>query len=56
MQISAELRWFWPDSCPEGLESWFNDRDPPPGGGGVRVDEYLHEAAQTRTRLEGARQ
>jgi hypothetical protein len=46
MQVSAEIRWFWPDSCPEGLESWLKNGDPAPGGGLVRVDEYLHEAAQ----------
>ena len=23
MQISAELRWFWPDQCPDNVRAWF---------------------------------
>jgi hypothetical protein len=48
MQLSAEIRWFWQDSPPPGLGSWF--RSPgyevfPPGGDGSkpREDEYLRE-------------
>lgn len=47
MQVSAEVRWFWKGSLPAGLESWFRGGAVPPGGGGLRIDEYLVAASQT---------
>lgn len=51
MQLSAEIRWFWQNSPPSGLEDWF--RNPgrgayPPGGGESepREDEYLRDENQ----------
>lgn len=45
MQVSAEVRWFWPDRPAEGLEDWFRNRGGSQwcaaGGGGVREDRYL---------------
>lgn len=46
MQISAEIRWFWTDAPPPGLEDWF--RNAPgawcaAGGGGGRADQYLQD-------------
>jgi hypothetical protein len=41
MFVSAEIRWFWQDDCPANLCLWFNETPPPPGGGKLRVDEYL---------------
>jgi hypothetical protein len=46
MQVSAEIRWFWPTTCPEAIESWFRSAPEPPGGGKPREDEYLYESAQ----------
>ncbi len=41
MLISAELRWFWRDACPEQLHRWFMTANPTPGGGlRARIDEY----------------
>jgi hypothetical protein len=52
MKISAEIRWFWPDSPPPSLEKWFLDHrihgcvvggrlDPP------RADDYLVDSKQS---------
>lgn len=49
MQISAELRWFWKDSLPEGLFDWFCDASGDlcaAGGGGERKDFYLRDPKQ----------
>jgi hypothetical protein len=48
MQISAEIRWFWENSPPAGLESWFHTSRFPPGGGSSppRLDEYLLDPGQ----------
>lgn len=49
MQLSAEIRWFWRDSPPPGLENWFCRADAhecPAGGGETRVDEYLRDPEQ----------
>jgi len=46
MQLSAEIRWFWPDSLPEGLSDWFrsgSDVYCGAGGGISRVDTYLRD-------------
>lgn len=48
MQVSAEIRWFW-SSLPAEVEQWFRKPDEtgcPPGGGGIRVDEYLCDPGQ----------
>src|SRR5678815_5321035 len=44
MFISAESRWFWRESLPAGLEDWFRSTGFSPGGGIVRIDEYLLDA------------
>ena len=45
MQNSAEIRWFWHGPA-TGIESWFRSGRFPPGGGKVRVDEYLVDPDQ----------
>jgi hypothetical protein len=52
MQISAEIRWFWPVKCPDGVEIWFRSGHTPPGGGTAREDEYLYEPKQTELGLK----
>ncbi|HVN72137.1 MAG TPA: hypothetical protein VMU10_08965 [Desulfomonilia bacterium] len=52
MRVSAEVRWFWKNSVPETLRSWF-DRGPyPPGGGLLRVDKYLLDPSQTELSIK----
>jgi hypothetical protein len=50
MQLSAELRWFWKDTPPDGLLHWFcgSDGHKFVAGGGkhYRVDRYLKESHQ----------
>jgi hypothetical protein len=41
MFLSAEIRWFWPDECPGDLRRWFDETSPAPGGGELRIDQYL---------------
>ena len=47
MQISAEIRWFWPETPPPSVESWFCNIQGNiirAGGGKVdRADEYLRD-------------
>jgi hypothetical protein len=54
MLVSAEIRWFWPDSPPDGLESWFRAGTFPPGGGNPppRLDEYLVDPGQCELGLK----
>lgn len=52
VQISAEIRWFWPVKCPDGVEIWFRSGPTPPGGGNAREDEYLYEPKQTELGLK----
>jgi len=50
MLISAEIRWFWRDTAPEGLEDWFSGAAGHPnaaGGGGTRTDDYLRDTTQS---------
>lgn len=48
--LSAEVRWFWPESPPSGLEEWFREAGShdgiPAGGGSARVDVYLRDDQQ----------
>ena len=50
VQVSAEMRWFWPSSPPDGLEAWFgateHHRYVPGGGTKVRTDLYLRDPGQ----------
>jgi hypothetical protein len=47
MQVSAEIRWFWPDKIPDAVDLWFRNRSLPAGGGGEpRDDVYLHDPVQ----------
>jgi hypothetical protein len=49
MQVSAEIRWFWRDAPPAGLQDWFRDGGGEfcaAGGGQTRVDEYLLDTGQ----------
>ncbi len=55
MLISAEARWFWPNSPPDGLEDWFiQAHEPycPAGGGEPRIDEYLVDPGQVELGLK----
>ncbi len=50
MQVSAEIRWFWRDDPPAGLENWFRDAHThgcPAGDEETRTDVYLHDPGQT---------
>lgn len=47
MLISAELRWFWRETLPPGLEQWFRSGTLTPGGGNSRDDEYLVDPLQS---------
>lgn len=50
MQLSAEIRWFWPERPPSGLKDWFVNAsgDVFAAGGGKpgREDEYLRDPKQ----------
>jgi hypothetical protein len=49
MQVSAEIRWFWPELEPTDLAGWFQDKavhNFSPGGGETRVDLYLVDRDQ----------
>ncbi|HEY9421972.1 MAG TPA: hypothetical protein VIW92_11205 [Thermoanaerobaculia bacterium] len=50
MQLSAEIRWFWPENPPSGLKDWFVNAsgDVFAAGGGKpgREDEYLRDPKQ----------
>jgi hypothetical protein len=46
MLVSAEVRWFWQDELPPGVEAWFHRGDFAPGGGRTRIDEYVFDPAQ----------
>ena len=49
MQISAEIRWFWRNTAPDGLPDWFCGAASHPciaGGGETRSDDYLRDAPQ----------
>jgi len=46
MLISAEVRWFWRQALPPGLEQWFRSGSLAPGGGNSREDEYLVDPLQ----------
>jgi hypothetical protein len=50
--VSAELRWFWRNALPDGIETWFRQRPIPAGGGGSRSDEYVVDARQTELGLK----
>jgi len=57
MQVSAEIRWFWPDQPPEGLQDWFVDsyEGGCAAGGGLdspRLDIYLLDPGQTELGLK----
>jgi hypothetical protein len=50
VQVSAESRWFWRQSPPDGWRDWFcqaGSHDFPAGGGKQRADNYLRDANQT---------
>src|SRR5262245_20234800 len=47
MFVTAEVRWFYQDECPENLHRWFGETSPAPGGGKLRVDEYLSQTDQS---------
>ncbi|MGZ8222097.1 MAG: hypothetical protein ACXWT0_10655 [Methylobacter sp.] len=55
MQLSAEVRWFWPNEPPSGLQAWFCHADSQwcaAGGGEARVDEYLCDPYQRELGLK----
>jgi hypothetical protein len=46
MLVSAEVRWFWKNEVPQGVEAWFRRGVFPPGGGKPRIDEYVVDPTQ----------
>lgn len=56
MQLSAEVRWFWPELLPTQLEEWYraagNHDGVLPGGGATRVDVYLRDDQQEELGLK----
>ena len=46
MIVSAEMRRFWANACPDQFDAWFRSGSPSPGEG-CREDEYVHERGQT---------
>ncbi|TWI52346.1 hypothetical protein IQ22_03489 [Pseudomonas duriflava] len=49
MHTSAEIRWFWPSTLPEGLFDWFCHPSPEahaPGGGQCKTHCYLRDNTQ----------
>jgi hypothetical protein len=41
MLTTAEVRWFWPEHCPQQLHDWFFQTGLPPSGGHSRIDRYI---------------
>jgi len=52
MFVSAEIRWFYPDECPTNLHRWFGEMSPAPGGGKLRIDEYLSQTNQSEVSIK----
>jgi hypothetical protein len=52
MFVSAEIRWFYPDECPTNLHRWFGEVSPAPGGGKLRIDEYLSQTNQSEVSIK----
>ena len=52
MLVSAELRWFWRNALPDGVDAWFRQGSIPAGGGTSRSDEYLVDTRQTELGLK----
>ena len=52
MFVSAEIRWFYPDKCPANLHRWFGEMSPAPGGGKLRIDEYLSQTNQSEVSIK----
>jgi hypothetical protein len=52
MFVSAEIRWFYPDECPANLHRWFGEASPSPGGGKLRIDEYLSQTDQSEVSIK----
>lgn len=48
MKLSAELRWFWKDTLPEGLNAWFGAERVEP----LRTDVYLRDSSQSELGLK----
>jgi hypothetical protein len=49
MLISAEVRWFWHNTPPDGVLDWFCSAKESPcrtGGGELLADEYLRDGNQ----------
>lgn len=57
MQLSAEIRWFWPTSSLQELKNWFVSETAhglPCGGGGDRDDAYfLQDSAELGIKFRG---
>ena len=45
--ISAEIRWFWQDNCPETVRKWFHHSGLKPFGENSRRDRYFHQRGNT---------
>jgi hypothetical protein len=52
VSVSAEIRWFWQNALPPGLETFFRSGAFPPGGGRPRSDDYLLDTSQIELGLK----
>jgi hypothetical protein len=52
MFVSAEIRWFYQNECPARLRRWFHETNPAPGGGKLRIDEYLSQTNQSEISIK----
>jgi len=52
MFVSTEIRWFYPDECPTNLHRWFGEMSPAPGGGKLRINEYLSQTNQSEVSIK----
>src|SRR5215510_13425326 len=57
MFVTAEVRWFYQDECPENLHRWFGETSPAPGGGKLRVDQYFFQTypSEVSIKMRGGR-
>jgi len=52
MFVSAEVRWFWHNHCPQPVRDWFFKTGLAPGGGRPRIDRYLRQPGEAEIGLK----
>jgi hypothetical protein len=52
LYLTAEARWFYQDECPANLHLWFCASVPAPGGGNLRIDEYLRQPCSSEVSIK----